>query len=728
MPLSVILCGEAMAQDAAAAEEGNGDIVVTAQRRAESIQDVPISITAVSAEHMERNNVRGIEEVFAKAPNVGVVSNGSRDRKEISIRGISNQLDPYSGIRSATYAFYIDEFNVVAGTNNPEILDLERVEVLRGPQGTYFGRNSIGGAINVTTKKPTFDWNGRVDLAYSSYDTKRASAVVNVPVVDGLLAMRVSGLIETSDGNIRNINPTGGGNDTNYKSGRIVARLTPAEGLTSDTTFSYSKERNGMRAGVPTGYLTATWRSIYYGNRPGFIADPDGVGFYPENDSRVNFNRPQEVGTTFWYASNRTAYDFDFATLTSVVGYLKSDVINQGDVDGGSRDLFYENGFLTRTSLNGELRLQSNGGGPLQWSIGGNIGRDKGVTDQVSAYGSAGLQNRPEGFRVSDTQSTAVNTYEAIFGQATYEVFDNFEATLGLRYSHETVRLDYVRRSNEILTDDVHRSKSFNDFSPKLTLSYKPNRDVLIYSTVSRGYKSGGVQSAQRSLSDSYQPEKLWNYEAGLKLDLFDRKVRFDIAGFYIDWTNVQQSVRFNYLDNGVLRNVTGIENAAGAESYGLDASIDIRPLPGLFLSGQVGWMKARFTDFPNALVDGAQVNASGKPLVNAPEWTLGADAEYRHAIDGDKEAFVRAEWNYKASTYSNALAYRYEFFPFIAPSYHNVNLRAGVEIGEARVTVFVENLFDEAYYNNIYEKSFYSGVQVEPAFRKIGTSVSYKF
>lgn len=234
------------------------EIIVTAQRREESIQDVPISISALSGDQMDKLNVRGIEDVFSRAPNVSAVTNGSRDRKEISIRGISNQLDPYTNIRSATYSFYIDEFNVVAGTNNPQILDLERVEVLRGPQGTYFGRNSIGGAINVTTRKPNDDWFAQIGLGYSSFDTREASAIVNVPIVEGIFAIRGSGLFEASDGNIGNINSIGGGNDSDYKTGRLIARWTPTDSTTSDTTFSYTREKVGMRSGVPTGHLTLT--------------------------------------------------------------------------------------------------------------------------------------------------------------------------------------------------------------------------------------------------------------------------------------------------------------------------------------------------------------------------------------------------------------------------------------------------------------------------------------
>lgn len=720
---------EASAPPTAAAEALiDGDIIVTAQRRQESIQSVPIAITAISGETIEKANVRGIEDYFAKAPNVSFVSNGSRDRKDLSIRGVSNQLDPASDVRPAAYAFYIDDFSVVAGTSNPEVVDLERIEVLRGPQGTYFGRNSVGGAINVSTRKPTDEWYGQIDLGYSSFDTKRIAAIVNVPISESF-AIRAAGQIESSDGYIKNINPIGGGNNSNYKTGRIIARYKPTENFTSDTTFSYSDETTGMRAGVPTGALTATWRSVYYANAQGNVADPNGVGFFPANRNRVNFNRPQEVGNKFWYISNRSVYEFDTVSLTAVAGYLKADTFNYGDVDGASFDFFYEDNLLKRNSVSGELRLQSIGASRFEWSIGANIGRDTGSTDQSTFYGLDNKQNRPAGLEISGIDSTAVNKYQAVFAQGTYHFTDELSAVVGGRFTHETVDRTYIRRSNAAVTDNVDRGKGFSDFSPRFTLNYKPANNVLAYATISRGFKSGGVQIAQLSLQQSYKPETLLNYEGGLKFDMFNRRLRVDLSGFYMDWKNVQQAVRFQFLNAaGTLINVNGIDNAAKATSYGLDGSIGLRVTRAFTINAHGGWLHATFDSYPTALVDGVNVNATGKRLINAPKWTVGGDAEYRVPLSSTFEGFLIGEWNYRSKTNSSILALRYTTYPFISPGYHNVNLRAGVENETVRLGIYVQNAFNANYYNNVYEKAFYSGVQVEPSFRSFGVNLTYKF
>jgi iron complex outermembrane receptor protein len=722
------LAQTAPANPAPAASDAGDGIVVTAQRRSESIQRVPIAITAINAAALAKSDVRGIEDYFAMTPNVSFVSNGSRDRKDLALRGISNQLDPYSNVRPSAYAFYIDDFSVAAGTSNPEIVDLERIEVLRGPQGTYFGRNSIGGAINVTTKKPTQNWEGEVHAGYASFNALSASAVLNAPVIHDLLAIRVAAQIEKSDGNIHNINAIGGGNNTNYKNARVIARLTPANNITDDLSFTYTRERDGMRSGVPTGYLTATWRSVYYGGAAG-LADPNGVGFYPNNTNKVNYNRPQSVGTDYWSVSNHLVIEGPAVTVTAVGGYLRATTFNYGDVDGSSYDYFYENNHLVRDSVSGELRVQSSGHHRFEWSAGVNAGYDTGLTNQHTYFGTAGLLGRPAGFEITGIDSFGNDRYQAAFGQGTFHLTDKFDITIGGRYSHEEIGTVYLQRSNGSVTNNTVRSKSYNDFSPRFNLSWKATPDLMLFATVSRGFKSGGVQTTTLIANTFYNPESLWNYEGGAKFTALGGRFRADLSGFYMKWKNIQLASRFQYLNSsGQLLTVTGIDNAAAAVSYGLDGSFDFKVTPHLTWSMHGGYDEAHFTNYPTALIDGAYVNASGKPLINAPKWTAGGSLEYRQRVKGDVEGFLRPEWTYRSSTYSNLLALRYSTYPFISPGYNSFNLRAGIEDKRRSLIFFVENLTNAKYYANVYEKAFYSGVQVEPSVRRFGVSASYKF
>ncbi|MDE0514488.1 MAG: TonB-dependent receptor plug domain-containing protein, partial [Gammaproteobacteria bacterium] len=290
-------------------EVGIEEVVVTAQRREQNLQDVPISISAFSAEAVEAFMFNDVTEYVTRTPNISWKSDGARSRRELSIRGVTNFLDVNSTLRPATYAFYVDDFSIVGSSSNPPIMDVERIEVLRGPQATYFGRNATGGGISITSKKPHTDsLAGSVMVDYSNYDTKDIEGIVNVPIMKDVLAIRGNIKYNESDGNIKNVNPIGGGNDWEYKYARAAIRFTPTDELTVDVTGTLASETTGMREGVPSGHWSF-FAVRLYGRDIAHFEDPDGdgftqplhdgIGFWPENRNKVNFDFPQEVGTTY---------------------------------------------------------------------------------------------------------------------------------------------------------------------------------------------------------------------------------------------------------------------------------------------------------------------------------------------------------------------------------------------------------------------------------------------
>jgi len=705
-----------------------GEVVVTAERRSESLSSVPISVTAITTDVIRGDHIQGIGDYFSQTPNVAFVDNGSRDRTDISIRGVSNQLDPTGNVRPSAYGFYIDDFNVQAITSNPQIQDMERIEILRGPQATYFGRNAEAGAINISTNQPESRWYEEVGFDYSSFNTRNVSAVLNAPLTQ-TLAVRLSGQDEFSDGNIRNINPIGGGNDHHYQDYRIIALYRPGSRLEWDSSFDYADERAGMRDGVPTGFLTATWRAVYYHNAPGNVANPDGVGFFPENDDRVNFNTPQAVGSTYYWGRSRLKYDFDTMTLTAIGGYGHSRSYNIGDVDGGSLDIFNETNWLTRDTLNGEVRLQSNTGGPLEWNAGLSGGRDTGSTNEQTFYGTQNPFGAKPGSAITAAYSSSTDSYAAVFGQFTYRLAPAFDVTIGGRYSFEQVTGWFLNYSNgAISNNEPRRGASFNDFSPKLTLRYTPRASLMLYVTASKGFKTGGVQASDTIIQNSYSPETLWNFEGGVKTSLLGDRLVLDVDGFYELWHDLQQSERYQYLGpTGALLFVSGIANAARAHSVGAEATTTFRPVTGLTLTANVGYTHAVYDSFTNAFVDGKVLNASGKPLPEAPEWTLSASGQYEHALGAGLQGYGRIDWNYRSQMLSSSYALRYDSFPFVSPGYNTVNFRIGIEHKNVRLSLYADNVFNARYYQNAYEKAFYSGVQVVPSDRRFGVSLTLR-
>lgn len=720
------LLGSADARAQQATESGRIEqIVVTARRREESLQDVPVSITAFSSDALERNMFEGIADYLSRSPNVSFISTGSRDRKELSIRGVTNQLDSAEAlVPSGTFGFYIDGFNVSSATRNPAVMDLERIEVLRGPQGTYFGRNAIGGAINITTKKPEQAWFGQIGADFSRFSTYDLEIIGNAPLVEDKLAARLALKYHESDGHIENIHPIGGGNDSLYKYGRLSIRYTPTDRLTVDVIGAYSDEVVGMREGVPSGVMSMFAAGLY-----GPLADPDGIGFFPENTDRVNFNREQEVGADYRYITANVEYVFDDFVLTSITGYLDSKMFLLGDVDGGSRDYFYETKPIFRDSTSQEIRLQSEVGGALDWTVGGIVSRDRGSIAQKTFAGDAGIFGLPSGFQITGTFGDSETLSSAVFGELLWHAADRLDVLFGLRYTHEEIEISQYNVSSGVINNFVADETTFDDVSPKVSVSYDLTDDTRVYGTVAKGFKAGGVQIGTQLEESSYAPEELWNYEIGVKSEFFDGRARLNAAAFYADWKDLQAAFAVARTDpDGTIIWNSGIQNAASAGNLGAEAELTALLTDDLIVSFGAGYIDAQFDDFPNAFVNGKGRDLSERRIPNAPEWTLNGDAEYGFRL-ADRDAYVRLEWYYRDEIRSNlqSLVREDEGFPFVVPSYHHVNLRAGIDSERFSIAAYVENLFDEVYYTNAYQKAFVGGLHLQPSYQTWGVRVTVR-
>ncbi|HET6564063.1 MAG TPA: TonB-dependent receptor plug domain-containing protein, partial [Xanthomonadales bacterium] len=337
------------------------EVIVTAQRREQNLQDVPIAITAFDSTTIEKAMFADISDYVTSAPNASVISNGARSRRQISIRGVTNFLGHESP--NGTTGFYVDDFSVANSTINPPIFDIEQIEILRGPQATYFGRNAIGGGISIITKKPTNVFEGSALVDYSSFNTLDVEGVLNTPLIEDTLAMRFNVKSTTSDGYIKNINPIGGGNDSDYGYAKGAVRWTPNEDLTIDASFQYTEEEVGMREGVASGVFSLFAGNVLYAgqfpdrNGDG-KSDPfiDTVGFYPQNRDRTNFGSPQSIGTNMRNGVIRADYTTGNLLFTNITGYINSDFFLAGDIDGTSLDFFNEFRNLNRQSVSTEFR------------------------------------------------------------------------------------------------------------------------------------------------------------------------------------------------------------------------------------------------------------------------------------------------------------------------------------------------------------------------------------
>jgi iron complex outermembrane receptor protein len=721
--------GTVMAQDSDALviEE----VIVTAQRREQNLQDVPIAITAFTSDLIEKNMFSDVAQYITRTPNASFITNGARSRRQISIRGVTNFL---GFVGTSTTGFYVDDFSVAGSTINPPIMDIERIEVLRGPQATYFGRNALGGGISITSKKPTTDnFHGSVLMDYSSFDTLDIQGVVNIPMGEQV-AMRLNVKSVNSDGNIENINPIGGGNDSEYRYAKGSLRWIPTDNLTVDVMFQWADEDVGMREGVPSGvFSNFAGNVLYAGEFPDRNGDGrsdpfiDDIGFWPQNTGRTNFNLAQSVGTAFRNGVVRLDYERGDLLFTSITGYINSDFTLAGDIDGSSLDYFNEFRNLQRESVSTEFRVQNTDDGRWHWFVGGIYAEDEGDDWNRTFVGEEMRFGLPNGFLIDREDSTSETDTWAIFGQVDYDINDQWVLSFGGRYTEETKKSNIEGFSGALVTI-LSVEDTFTDFSPRLAATFASSDTTTWYGTISKGFKSGGVQIAPNPEAETYDPEELWNYEIGVKTDLLDQRLRLNAAVFYMDWTDLQVSFQENLIDeNGDFILFGGVNNADSAHSTGAELSATWLVSEHWIIDLGIGYLDAEFDSF-TALIDGANHVLDGETIPNSPKWTINADAEYDFSINQDWDGYVRLEWIYRDSINPNTTSLIYEGFPWDVPSYDFFNLRIGFETGNLRFIAYADNLFDKDFYTNAYQKAFASGLFIEPSFRRIGLRATWLF
>ena len=729
-----------VAQDSVGIEE----VVVTAQRREQNLQDVPISISAFSAESVEAYMFNDVTDYLIRTPNASWTSVGSRSRRELSIRGATNLLNINRTMRTSTFAFYLDDFSVNGSSGNPPVMDVERIEILRGPQATYFGRNALAGGISVTSKKPHNELAGSVMVDYSRFDTIDVEGVVNLPIVKDVLALRGNIKYAESDGNIKNINPVGGGNDSKYEYARATIRFTPTEDLTVDVTGTLASEVAGMREGVPTGVFSNFGNFLYQRDSTRFpdanndgIREPipDGVGFYPENRNRVNFNYPQNVGTNYRMITGRVDYELGNVLFTSISGHVNSSFYLNGDVDGASIDAWNEFRNIERESFSQEMRLQNTDDGRFQWSVGGLYAKDEGNFASTTFTGRDNGFGAPAGIPVGIADEYEDIETWALFGQFDADFTDKLTLSLGGRYSEETISadIDYVAATvSQIATV----KQKFTAFSPRFAVNYGVTEDINLYGSISKGIKSAGIntdaaavvlQTGNEVLTDFFEPEIMWNYELGVKADLFDDRLRVNAAVFYMKWTDMQADFLQFVVVDGALAGFAIVSNAESAISKGVEVSLTALPVDNLRLNLDVGYLSAKF-DKATIYIEAQDRILDGERTPLAPEWTMAADAEYTFNVSPNYDGFARVEWTYRDGTKTNVAGLIHDGFPYYSPSYDFFNLRAGVRHKNFTITGYAENLFDSNYYPNAYIKAWASGMSVEPSFRTYGVRIRYTY
>lgn len=704
------------------------EVIVTAQRRTQLLRDVPISLSVFSAEDIVQNNFLDVTDYFRRTPNVSFINEGTRGERNISIRGVHN-----IGGQVSALAFYVDEFNIVRGprgtstdnTNssiNPHLYDMERIEVLRGPQGTFFGRNATGGAVNLTTKKPAPEFYAEASAELGDFGTYAVGGVVNLPAAETFY-LRGSAYYRQSDGLVKNVNPVGGRSDTEDLNVRVAARFVPSEQLTIDLSVNLMDDEQGLPQTVPTGILAGSSAGLLA--LEGIMEAIDGgLGFYPQNLSQVNHDLRTEYSNEYLTYIGRIEWDAGPIVITSVTGYFDAEHHFNRDHDFTSNGWIKFDSDIVSRSFSSELRLSSNTDGPFEWLVGGIYADDE--LDQLFGVrgGPDTFVGLPDDFPIDLGDFLYKTESYAVFGNATWHVNDQLSLMLGGRYSHDDVEQTIGGVNFGVPDVPGAGERSFSDFSPRLAATYKWTDEVTLYGTISKGYKAGGLQLnvTQQLPVVEFDSEDLWNYEGGIRFGAADGRIRTNLSVFYMDWKDMQVSTNAAVIDpdTNEITFINTTTNASSATSYGVEFDIQARPTDRLSLGGGVGYLIAEFDSFPDAVVEGQVTDLSGFNIPQAPEWTISADGQYTFPVFQSWEGFGRVEWSYRDDSVPSINSILQQGFPHIAESFQVWNFRLGTENANYRVEAFVQNAFDEQYFTKNNGFGF-AGIQVTPQERYFG-------
>lgn len=603
------------------AQNDNGaiqEITVTAERRAQNSQDVPLALTTFSGDQVAPGAISSLVDVAVKTPNL-TVTQFNIGEPQLYLRGIGSTLD--SAAADPTVSVFLDEVYIGRpGSNAFDLYDLDRIEVLRGPQGTLYGRNVTGGAISIYSKKPSDTFEGKMGLTVGNYALSVIRGYVNGPIADGLNG-KLS-FSRTDRGgyshNVRNGQELDNAGNFSIR-GQLLAKPSSRTEITLSADYSRDRNNGDCRYMANLTSPDQAFNGLY---SPLIAAAQASLGVTDPRECSLTIN--QFARRNLAGGSVRIQHDMDWATLTSITSYRYNKYAwlqELGGLDTPPGLLSVEdNEGETSKQWTQEIRL--GGGGSrsrLQWVVG-----LYGLSDSVDRFANVPIRFGPTSPVTPNVvldrawKQNAHSKSAAIFGQATYEVVPTVSLTLGGRYTYDRKAIDqFYRQGTKVIYDFKDLNKSWERFTGRVTLDWKITPDVMAYATFSQGYKSGVFISQSTSgpaAATPLDPENATNWEAGFKSQFLDRHVQLNLTGFDLTVKNLQL---FR------LSGLTLVSENSNAKVKGLEGDLQVIPFRGLRLMGSLSVMDAKY--------QGGTFN--GKELARAPKWKYTIGGDYTHNL-----------------------------------------------------------------------------------------------
>ncbi len=624
------------------------EVIVTARKKSESVQDVPISIAAFDANSIRENGFSDTLSIDEKVPNLEIKTFGGQPN--IFIRGVGN--NDYNATTVSPVSIYVDDVVMgLTGSQISQIYDLERIEVLRGPQGTLFGRNSTGGAIAFHANKPVAQFQSGISATLGNYDRRDFEGYVNLPLIEDRLMVRLAAKTDYNEGDRENMFDGKDANAIEAHAGRVSVRYLPSDKLQVDFNIHLHADRSDFKQGKPVGTFPANTSVLGY-------ADP-----FPGNTEKLNFNGKNRHYIDAEGALLKLEYDLGETTLKSITAIENSETDYCGDFDHSPLSLdeicFETDGdqFSQEFNINMTLSDQADLVAGVFY-----LKEDLQYDTFANLFGALPVGVAVPLLAGSERETT---TY-ALFSELNYDAGNGWSINAGIRYTYEEKDADLFSSVVLNLFDPtapdiapipiIPRTKLADDWSAvsgRLAVDYKFNKDVMVYGSISRGFKSGGFNLG--SFFDpneltTVDPEYLIAYELGLKSTLMDNRLQLNLATFYYDYSELQV---LTFVSGSTPANplVFALENAADAEIYGVELEVKAFPMDGLELSMGVGYLDTQYKDF-NSTVGG---DLSGNALPGAPELNINLALAYDIQLSSGMTLRLQGDYSYTDERYFNS-------------------------------------------------------------------------
>jgi len=747
---ATLIAGAAHAQQAASNDTAStalDEIVVTAERRSENLQKVPLSVAAVAGEQLRAITADGsdILALSGKVPSFYAETTTGRIFPRFYIRGLGN-IDFYLGASQPVSIIHDDVIMEHVVLKSNPLFDIGQVEVLRGPQGSLFGRNTTAGIVKFDTIKPSEDFNARFAASYGTYGTTTFDGGVGGPLADGLM-FRASVLYQHRDDYVDNTfsgvsadgtaspkkNAMGGFNE---KDARIQVLAKPNDKL-SVLVSAHARDYDG------TSTLFLRQALTKGSNKPN--APRDSVALDEAN------NNPQAYKT--YGTSAHIDYDFGPVTLTSISAYESTSGYSRGDTDGGAAANFPVNGvpngfgqsqgqIRDLDQLTQEIRLASNGEGKLKWQVGGLYFDSRDTTDfyQRGYF----LLPTSAGYNPNNwVRLNNLNTSWAVFGQVSYQLTDALTITGGLRDTYDAKKTVLVKTSNNAANVSTYTGRRYvrmadEQVSWDLSANYQVNPDVSVYARAAKGFRGPTIQGRSAVFNADFttaDSETIQSYELGFKSFLLENTLRFNASAFTYEVKDIQLNGNDSN-GNGVLF------NADKAQAYGVEADLEWRPVRNLLLTAGASYLHSEIKDKRvyaqvcalNGVVvctvenptikvgNNTFAQIDGQPLPNAPKYNLNLTGRYDIPVGEAGRVFVATDWNVQG--YTNFVLYKTKEF------YSKGSFEGGLKLGYENldkgyeIALFGRNITNEKNLKGVIE-NYMAAVYNEP--RIVGVSLSAK-